>query len=140
MSSRTRVALGLTAGYLLGRYRKAGWLAAIAALMATRRLGATISSSPELKKLAEQGREAAIALAGNRLQGVTDRIHATTESLRPPMPGRPGASGESGGQDQDQDQEQDRAAAEESPAAGEPEPDQQRSRRGRERTATQGRR
>lgn len=88
MGHPTRTALGLAGGYLLGRYHKAGWLVmAAVAVAASKRLGESLagSSSPELKKLVDQGRETATALMGNQVQGLTSRLQATTESLRQPV-------------------------------------------------------
>lgn len=72
METRTRVALGLAGGYLLGRFRKARWLLALAA----------VGSSPEVRKLIGQGREAVVGALHTGMEGLTERIHATTESLR----------------------------------------------------------
>lgn len=90
MKGGTKIALGVAGGYVLGRFRKTRWLALLAAGLATKKAadelgqrGATsIGSSPELSKLAEQGREAAAAILGSRIEGLTERIHARTESLR----------------------------------------------------------
>ncbi|HLU33824.1 MAG TPA: hypothetical protein VKZ74_07445, partial [Natronosporangium sp.] len=97
MSNRTRMALGLAGGYLLGRRRKAGWLLAAVGLVASRGLGAAVSrrgtaaldSSPELKELTEQARRTAMALMGGRVEQLTNRIRATTETLRSATPGAP---------------------------------------------------
>ncbi len=86
MAKGTRIALGLAGGYVLGRYRKARWLMLLAAgAAATRAAGSRMEqseSSAELTKLADQGREVAAAIVGSRMEGITRRIHDTTESLR----------------------------------------------------------
>jgi hypothetical protein len=95
------MALGLAGGYLLGRTRKGRLLLVLAAAVASRgvtaglakRGAAALGSSPELTKLADQGREAAVAVLSNRIEGLTERIHARTEALRQP-PGVPEPGGE----------------------------------------------
>jgi hypothetical protein len=102
MKCGTRIALGLTGGYLLGRFRKTRWLLLLAAGVTSGRVAdtvlqrgtASIGSSPELSKLAEQGREAAVAVLGSRMEGLTDAIRARTESLRQGLTGeKPAGSG-----------------------------------------------
>jgi outer membrane biosynthesis protein TonB len=90
MKSGTRIALGLAGGYVVGRFTKTRWLTLVAAGVASKKIadslagrGASmVSASPELSKLAEQGREAAAAMLGSRIEGLTERIHTRTESLR----------------------------------------------------------
>lgn len=101
MECGVRMALGLAGGYLLGRTRKGRLLLVLAAAVASRgvtaglakRGAAALGSSPELTKLADQGREAAVAVLSNRIEGLTERIHARTEALRQP-PGVPEPGGE----------------------------------------------
>jgi hypothetical protein len=98
MGNRSRLALGLAGGYLLGRYRKTRWLLAVAALVASKRLGEAAlqrgggegDSAPELKKLADQGRETAASLLANQMRGLSSRIHSKTESLQQSSAGTKG--------------------------------------------------
>jgi hypothetical protein len=92
MKRGTTVALGVAGGYLLGRFRKARWLLmTAAAVAASKRSGGgmlqrgaeTLKSSPEIGKLAEQGRDAAAAVLGRRMEGLTDKVHSVTERVRP---------------------------------------------------------
>src|SRR5690606_36660699 len=89
MKRGATVALGLAGGYLLGRFRKGRWLLMAAAVAATRRRdgllrrGAeSLKSSPEIGKLAEEGKDAAVALLGQRMEGLTGMIHTATRKLR----------------------------------------------------------
>jgi hypothetical protein len=110
MSDRTRIALGLAGGYLLARSRKTRWLAAAAALVAAKRLGGAairqgataLGSAPELEQLAEQGREAAVAVLSNRIAGLSQRIHARTESIQHALQPPSEQAGEQAGEQADQ--------------------------------------
>src|SRR5690606_22932495 len=116
------VALGLAGGYLLGRFRKGRWLLMAAAMAATRRRGGllrrgaeSLKSSPEIGKLAEEGKEAAAAVLGRRIEGLTGMISTATRKLR----GEP------------------EEGAEEEPEGGEPEAREERE--GEEPEAREGR-
>src|SRR5690606_5689151 len=122
MKRGATVALGLAGGYLLGRFRKGRWLLMAAAVAATRRRdgllrrGAeSLKSSPEIGKLAEEGKDAAVALLGQRMEGLTGMIHTATRKLR----GEP------------------EEGAEEEPEGGEPEAREERE--GEEPEAREGR-
>ncbi|QSB15185.1 hypothetical protein JQS43_02090 [Natronosporangium hydrolyticum] len=137
MGNRSRLALGLAGGYLLGRYRKTRWLLAVAALVASKRLGEAAlarggdeggeggGSSPELKKLADQGRETAASLLANQMRGLSSRIHSKTESLQQSSaestesPAEPSAQ-EAGGQDEEAGGQDEEAAEQEEEAAEQP--------------------
>lgn len=110
MSDRTRLALGLAGGYLLGRYRRTRWLAALVAVAAARKLGESVvkkggqalGAAPELQKLAGAGREAAVAVLSGRINGLTQRIHERTEALRAPSGDGAAAPSDAGSQAKDQ--------------------------------------
>ena len=59
MESPCRVALGLAGGYLLGRFRKARWLLALAA----------VGSSRKSAELIGQGREAVVGALHTGMEG-----------------------------------------------------------------------
>lgn len=90
MNTQTRMALGLAGGYVLGKFHKTRWLVFAAAAVAAKRYGGelaqrgsqAVSSTPELQQLADQGRQVAASVLGHRIEGLTERIHARTESLR----------------------------------------------------------
>lgn len=90
MNSRARMAIGLAGGYLIGRYKKARWVLMAAALVGGRRLGgnlvqrgaSSLGATPELAKLAEQGRETAVAMLAKPIQGLTGKVYSKTESIR----------------------------------------------------------
>jgi hypothetical protein len=131
MKNGTRIALGLAGGYLLGRYRKARWLMLLAGgAAATRAAGSRMqqseSSAELLSKLAEQGQEVAAAIVGSRMEGITQRIHDTTESLRqavggPEAPSEGEGAGEAGESPSESDEQPEGRAEEESAQQEEPE-------------------
>lgn len=90
MKQAGRIALGLAGGYALGRLGKARWLVMLGAGLASKRIASTLAQrgasslapSGELSSLAEHGRDAAVTLIGQRMEKLTERLHATTESLR----------------------------------------------------------
>jgi hypothetical protein len=94
MKHRTGLALGMAGGYLLGRFRKTRWLVALAGLAAAsrpvaraaQRAGTALGSSPEVRRFAEQGRVAAEAMVGGRIDNLSGRLSAVTKSLRQPSP------------------------------------------------------
>ena len=118
METRTRIALGLAGGYLLGRFRKARWLLALAA----------VGSSPEVRKLVQQGRENVVSALSTGMEGLNERIHAATESLRGDSPNGQGPqgeqpesqSGEPKGQDESTDEGEPEDEAESERQNGEP--------------------
>lgn len=135
MKRGTTVALSVAGGYLLGRFRKARWLLmTAAAVAASRKSGGgvlqrgaeTLKSSPEVGKLAEQGRQAAAAVLGRRMEGLTGRVHSVTERLQSPGMGdgrRAPAEGEQeAGAEGEQPEQEDQRAEGEQPAEGEEEP------------------
>lgn len=103
MRYRTGVALGIGAGYVLGRTHKMRWALVLGAAAATGKLGSTpgklvqrgvtaLGASPELVKMADMvkgrlfdaGKAAAIAAATSRVDSLTDRLQGQTEALRRP--------------------------------------------------------
>jgi len=132
MKCGTRIALGLAGGYVLGRYKKTRWLALLAAGLSSKQIAdsvvqrgaSSISSSPELTKLVEQGRETAAAILGGRMEELTGFLHARSESLRrgaqPESAGESEQSDESGesGESEEPDEIEDRGP-EESEESGE---------------------
>jgi hypothetical protein len=51
---------------------------------AAERGAGALSSSPEVSRLVEQGREAMVAALSNRIELLTDQLHNRTEALRQP--------------------------------------------------------
>jgi hypothetical protein len=133
MKSGTRIALGLAGGYVVGRFTKTRWLTLVAAGVASKKIadslagrGASmVSASPELGKLAEQGREAAAAMLGSRIEGLTERIHTRTESLR---------QGGAPEEEQPEEEQPEAEAAEEE----QPEEEQSEEQPGREESSQRG--
>ncbi|WP_052391300.1 hypothetical protein [Streptomyces sp. NRRL B-24484] len=94
----TKLAAAVGAGYLLGPFHKVRWAMALAGMVAGKRIttdpAALLSglpeSSPQLRQLAgsvrgelaDAGRKAAVAAAGNRVDALTDSLQRRTESLR----------------------------------------------------------
>ena len=138
MKSGTRIALGLAGGYVVGRFTKTRWLTLVAAGVASKKIadslagrGASmVSASPELGKLAEQGREAAAAMLGSRIEGLTERIHTRTESLR--QGGEP--EEEQPEEEQPEEEQPEAEAAEEE----QPEEEQSEEQPGREESSQRG--
>ena len=135
MKSGTRIGLGLAGGYVLGRFTKARWLTLVAAGVASKKIAdslagrgsSMVSASPELSRLAEQGREAAAAMFGSRIEGLTERIHATTESLRQggePQEEQPEA--EAAEEEQPEEEPEEEPGREESSQRGEGSPGSRR--------------
>ena len=125
MNNRTRLAMGLAGGYLLGRYRKTRMLGAIVAMVAAKRLGdaavkkgtAALGSPAELDKLAGAGREAAVAVLSGRINGLTRRIHDRTESMRHPGGDQSPPEAESPSEDESQPEARPQPEAQSQPGA-----------------------
>lgn len=91
-----RIALGLAGGYLLGRKRNGRMLLLLGAALASRNLAGaaarrgtdSLTSSPQVAGLIDQGREAMVAMLSSRIESLTDQLHSRTEALR--RPGMPG--------------------------------------------------
>ena len=138
MKCGTRIALGLAGGYVLGRYKKTRWLALLAAGLSSKQIAdsvvqrgaSSISSSPELTKLVEQGRETAAAILGGRMEELTGFLHARSESLRrgaqPESAGESEQSDESGesGESEEPDEIEDRGPEESGESEESEEPDE----------------
>src|SRR5690606_24646329 len=144
MKRGATVALGLPGGYLLGRFRKGRWLLMAAAVAATRRRdgllrrGAeSLKSSPEIGKLAEEGKDAAVALLGQRMEGLTGMIHTATRKLR----GEPeeGAEEEPEGGEPEAREEREGEEPEAREEAEPEEPEAREEREGEEPEAREGR-
>src|SRR5690606_9690235 len=144
MKGGATVALGLAGGYLLGRFRKGRWLLMAAAVTATRRRdgllrrGAeSLKSSPEIGKLAEEGKDAAVALLGQRMEGLTGMISTATRKLR----GEPeeGAEEEPEGGEPEAREEREGEEPEAREEAEPEEPEAREEREGEEPEAREGR-
>ena len=94
----TKCAAAVGAGYLLGRWHKARWALALAGMVAGKKISTNpkavleqlMEASPQLQdladnvrgELADAGKKAAVAAAGNRLGGITERLRERTDALR----------------------------------------------------------
>lgn len=102
-----RMALCLAGGYLLGRFHKMRWALGLAGVAAGRRLRAKgagalaeVLKAPALDQLQHlrgellaAGRTAAVAMAGNRIDALSDKLQERAASLRTePSRGRPEAA------------------------------------------------
>jgi hypothetical protein len=132
MKAEMRMALGLGAGYLLGRSGKLRWTWLLAAAAASGRLGDTgqlvrrkagsVPGSSAIGEIAgdipgrlvEAGKAAAVTAATARMDSLVDKLHSQTEALRrPAVPSvgsedeAPGKGGRSSTADRPQDDEYD---------------------------------
>jgi hypothetical protein len=135
MSSTTRVATAITAGYFLGRFKKLRLAIIVGSALANENVrakglgllakgGQGLTSSPEAKKLtssisgplAEAGRAAAMSVASTGINRLSDRLNERSELLRGEVTDRSDDEPED-----DADQPEDEADEPEDRADDEPE-------------------
>lgn len=121
MSSASRVATAVAAGYVLGRFHKLKFAFIVGSALANKKVRGSafallqqgsdrMRSSPEVSGLGEQitgqlvdaGKSAALAAASSRMDALSDRLAERSESLRGPS-----TDDEPEGYDEDRDEPAD---------------------------------
>jgi hypothetical protein len=131
MNSGARLGLAVTAGYLLGRFRKLKWALGLAALAGRGRLpsgpggllqqGAKVlTSSPEFTKLTDEmkgrlvdaGKAAAVAAVSSKINSLSEGLSKRSDAMRAPSAGGTGgaAAGDEEDVESDRYRDEDRAA------------------------------
>lgn len=101
MNTGARLALAVTAGYLLGRFRKMRWALTLAAMAGRRQLAGgkggllqqgvkLLSSSPEFAavtdemrdRLVDAGKAAAVAAVSNKINSLSDGLRERSDAMR----------------------------------------------------------
>jgi hypothetical protein len=137
MSATSRIAAGVTAGYLLGRFRKLKLAIIVGSAIANKRIvGSGLSSGLNKLseasggggiggKLLEAGKGAALATASHRIEALSDRMAERSEALRGGEPDEEAEPEDEEAEDEETDDEyEDEAEPEdeyEDEAEGEPE-------------------